>query len=206
MKHKLFQIPIFLLLVILVAGCDKYLDINDNPNQVTNPPINGLLATATYQTGLNVQRMGNITSYYVQQLASPNQSSGRDTYKEEDLSGTWTAHYNVMTDINRMMAKAAESGSSQHLGVAKILMSLNLNMLINMFGDVPYSEAFKGQELLTPKYDNQEALHDTCIRILDEALTELNKTDSKLNLDKNSDLIHGGYVAAWIKSCLSQRR
>jgi hypothetical protein len=85
-------------------------------------------------------------------------------------------------------------------------MSLNLNMLINMFGDVPYSEAFKGQELLTPKYDNQEALHDTCIRILDEALTELNKTDSKLNLDKNSDLIHGGYVAAWIKSCLSQRR
>jgi hypothetical protein len=85
MKNKLFKILI-LPVLLLFAGCDKYLDINDNPNQVTNPPINGLLATATYETGLNVQRMGDVTSYYVQQLASPNESSDRDTYKEEDLS------------------------------------------------------------------------------------------------------------------------
>lgn len=199
MKSKLFKI-LMLPVLLLFAGCDKYLDINDNPNLVTNPPINGLLVSATYETGLNVQRMGNITSYYVQQLASPNTDSDRDTYKEEDLSTTWTAHYNVMTDINRMMTRATESGSSQHLGVAKILMSLNLNMLITMFGDVPYSEAFQGQELLTPKYDNQEQLHATCIQLLDEAVTELNKTDSKLTLDAASDLIHGGDVEAWKKT------
>ena len=200
MKHKLFQIPILLFFLLLAAGCDKYLDINDNPNQVTSPPINGLLDTATYQTGLNVQRMGNITSYYVQQLASPNQGSDRDTYKEEDLSGTWTAHYNVMTDISRMMQLAQEKGSSEHLGVAKILMSLNLNMLINMFGDVPYSEAFQGQELLTPKYDSQESLHATSIQLLDEGIAELQKQDSKLELDAGSDLIHSGNVNAWIKT------
>lgn len=199
MKSKLFQIPI-LLLFLLFAGCDKYLDINENPNLVTNPPINGLLVNATSQTGLNVQRMGNITSYYVQQLASPNTDSDRDTYKEEDLSTTWTAHYNVMTDINRMMTKAQESGSSQHLGVAKILMSINLNMLITMFGDVPYSEAFQGQQLLTPKYDNQQQLHATSIQLLDEAIAELNKTDSKLTLDATSDLIHAGVVEAWKKT------
>jgi hypothetical protein len=199
MKSKLFQIAI-LSAVLLFAGCKKYLDINDNPNLVTAPPINGLLANATYQTGLNVQRMGNITSYYVQHLASPNTGSDRDTYKEEDLSTTWTAHYNVMTDINRMMTLAETSGSSQHLGVAKVLMSLNLNMLINMFGDVPYSEAFQGQQLLTPKYDNQQSLHATSIQLLDEAITELNKTDSKLELDPGSDLIHGGDPEAWMKT------
>lgn len=200
MKNKLFQIPILALAVVLFAGCQKYLDINDNPNLVTNPPINGLLANTTYQTGLNVYRMGNITSYYVQQLASPNTGSDRDTYKEEDLSGTWTNLYDVMTDINRMMALAQQSGSSQHLGVAKILMSMNLNMLITMFGDVPYTEAFQGQKLLTPKYDNQQALHDTCIKLVNEAIVELSKTDSKLELDAGSDLIHGGDTAAWKKT------
>lgn len=199
MKNKLFKIVI-LPALFLFAGCKKYLDINDNPNLVTNPPINGLLANATYQTGLNVQRMGDITSYYVQQLASPNTDSDRDTYKEEDLSETWTAHYNVMTNINRMMMLAEQKGSSQHLGVAKILMAMNLNMLINMFGDVPYSEAFQGQELLTPKYDDQKTLHATSIQLLDEAVTELGKTDSKLALDVGSDLIHSGNTAAWIKT------
>lgn len=78
-------------------------------------------------------------------------------------------------------------------------MSMNLNMLINMFGDVPFAEAFQGQQLLTPKYENQEQLHTTTIRLLDEAISEFNKTTSALKLDKNSDLIHGGNITAWKK-------
>ena len=138
---KLFLYSVTMLGIVL-SGCDKYLDVNTDPNLVYNPPINSMLVTATYNTGLNVQRMGNITSYYVQQLASPNAGSDRDTYKEEDLSTTWTAHYNVMTDIREMMRLAQERQASEHMGVAKVLMAMNLNMLINMFGDVPYSQAF----------------------------------------------------------------
>jgi hypothetical protein len=200
MKQRFLNIFSILLVAALFSGCKKYLDINENPNLVTNPPINGLLVNATMQTGLNVQRMGNITSYYVQHLASPNASSDRDTYKEEDLSTTWTNHYNAMMDIQQMMTLAEQTGSSEHLGVAKILMAMNLNMLINTFGDVPFSEAFQGQELLTPKYDNQQQLHAQSIQLLDEGIAELAKTDSKLKLDAGSDLIHAGNIVAWTKT------
>ena len=200
MKNRTFYILALLLGIVAFPGCKKYLDINDNPNLVTNPPINGLLANATYQTGLNVYRFGNITSYYMQYLASSNAGSDRDTYKEEDFSGTWSAVYDVMMDIMQMNKLAIEQGSSQHLGVGKILLALNLNMLINTFGDVPYSEAFQGQELLTPKYDNQEQLHALTLQLLDEGIAELSKPDSKLELDASSDLIHGGNVSAWIKT------
>lgn len=203
MKNTIYKIILFVFVAATFTSCEKYLDINDNPNLVTNPPINGLLVTATYQTGLNVQRMGNITSYYMQYLASPNAGSDRDTYKEEDFSGTWTTHYNVMMDITRMMNLAEEVGSSEHLGVSKILMAMNLNMLINMFGDVPFSESFQGQELLTPSYDKQEDLHARSIQLLDEGIAELRKTDSKLKLDKTSDLIHGGVTSAWIKTAFA---
>lgn len=190
----------FTFLAVVLASCDKYLDVNTNPNLVYNPPINSLLVTSTYQTGLNVQRMGNITSYYVQHLASSNAGSDRDTYKEEDLSGTWTAHYNVMTDIRQMMVQAEQRQATEHLGVAKVLMALNLNMLINMFGDVPYSQAFLGQAELTPAFDSQQALHDTTVRLINEAIAEFNKPAPSIRLDASSDLIHKGSVAAWKKT------
>lgn len=193
------KLTLYILLVssIVVASCDKYLDVNENPNLVYNPSINSLLVTATYQTGLNVQRMGNITSYYVQYLASPNASSDRDTYKEEDLSTTWTNHYNTMTDIREMMRVAESRQATEHVGVAKVLMAWNLNMLINMFGDVPYTEAFLGKEELTPAFDNQQALHDTTIKLLNEAIAEFDKPTPTIRLDASSDLIHRGSVAAW---------
>ncbi|MBD0374182.1 MAG: SusD/RagB family nutrient-binding outer membrane lipoprotein [Flavisolibacter sp.] len=185
---------------VLVSGCKKYLNVNTDPNLVYNPPINSLLVTTTYQTGLNVQRMGNITSYYVQYLASPNAGSDRDTYKDEDLSTTWTFHYNVMTDIREMMRLAQDRQASEHMGVAKLLMALNLNMLINMFGDVPYSQAFLGKGDLTPGFDNQQALHDTTIKLVNEAITEFNKPTPTIRLDAASDLIHKGSVTAWKKT------
>lgn len=197
---KKFLLYTLTVISVILAGCDKYLDVNTDPNLVYNPPINSLLLTTTYQTGLNVQRMGNITSYYVQYLASPNAGSDRDTYKEEDLSGTWTAHYNTMTDIRQMMRIAQERQATEHLGVAKVLMALNLNMLINMFGDVPYSQAFQSKENLTPAYDSQQALHDTTLKLLDEAIAEFNKPAPVVKLDASSDLIHKGNVASWKKT------
>jgi hypothetical protein len=185
---------------VLLSGCDKYLDVNEDPNLVYNPPLSSLLVSTTLQTGLNVQRMGNITSYYVQHLASPNASSDRDTYKEEDLSTTWTNHYNVMTDLRVMIRMAQERQATEHLGVGKVLMAMNLNMLINMFGDVPYSQAFGGKDEVTPAFDNQQALHDTTLKLLDEAIAEFNKPAPALRLDATSDQFHKGSVAAWKKT------
>lgn len=193
---------IILLFAVLIQGCKKYLDINTNPNLVYNPPINSPLVNTTYQTGLNVFRTGNITSYYVQYLSSPNAGNDRDIYKEEDLSGTWSAFYDVMTDIKEMMklAAAREGNASEHMGVAKLLMAWNLNMLINMFGDVPYSNALKGKEMLTPTFDNQQALHDTTVRLVNEAIAEFNKPVPLIRLDAGSDQIHKGNIAAWKKT------
>jgi len=187
----------FILLSLFSAGCSKYLDVNKDPNLVTDPPINGLLANATLQTGWNVQRLGDYTSYYVQYLASSNASSDRDIYKEEDLSSLWSNFYNAMTDIKMMNEKAVVQNAPLHLGVGKIMTALHLNMLINVFGDVPYSQAFQIGTYLLPQYDNQQSLHATSIQLLDEGIAELNKTNFTLALDPRSDVIHGGDVAAW---------
>jgi hypothetical protein len=98
MKNTLSYI--LLLSVFALGSCSKnYLDVNEvNPNQTQNPPINGLLAQVTYQTGLNYFRAGNITAYYTQQLASPNASSGSDIYDNVDRRSLCYNIYNTVQD------------------------------------------------------------------------------------------------------------
>ncbi len=187
-------------LAIIFTGCSKFLDKLDDPNLVTNPPLNGLLAEATFETGRDVFRMGNVTSYYTQYLASYVQGSDADIYNEVNYSTAWTNFYQTMMNIKQMNIRAADQGATLHLGVGKILMAYNLNMLINAFGDVPFSQALLGQEQLIPGYDNQTALYDSTLSLLDQGIAELNKPNPLLVLDERSDVIHGGSVSAWLKT------
>ncbi len=197
---KIINILLLGSLALSFTACEKYLDKLDNPNLVTDPPINGLMAKVTLETGLNSYRMGDVVSYYTQYLASNTQGSDADIYNEVDYSGTWTNFYNCMMNIKQMSDLAAEKGATYHIGIGKILMAYNLNMLINSFGDVPYTEALQGPELLIPTFDSQEALHDSTLQLLDEGIAELNKTGATLNVDPQSDVIHNGDIGAWIKT------
>ncbi|MEJ7827145.1 MAG: SusD/RagB family nutrient-binding outer membrane lipoprotein, partial [Segetibacter sp.] len=194
-------ISIFMLATTLMVGCSKdYLNINEvNPNQTQNPPINPLLSSVTYQSALNVNRAANITAYYTQQLASPNAASGSDIYDNVDRSSLWYNIYNTVKDGRLMQAQAVAANGFQHVGVAKVMEAMNMSMLIDLFGDAPYSEAFDPAKL-APKYDKAEEIFSACIRLLDEALAEFNKASPTITLDAASDLIHGGSVNAWKKT------
>jgi hypothetical protein len=199
MRIKSFSF--LLAATFLMVGCKKgYFDINEvNPNQTENPPLNGLLATVTYQTGLNVFRAGSVTSYYVQQLASPNASSGSDTYDNVDRSSIWYNIYNTIQDGRIMQQKAEATGGFQHVAVAKITEAINMSMLIDLFGDAPYSQAFDRTNF-SPKYDKAEDIFNACLALLDQGITEFNKPNSAIKIDAGNDFVHGGSMAAWIKT------
>lgn len=203
MKNKIFQYGAWAFLLLLtLTGCDKYLDVNTDPNRPTAPPINGLLATVTQQSALNVFRTGNTASYYVQYLASPNGASPTDVYDRLDFSGSWRSLYDNMADISDLEMLANTAGSSEHLGVAKILKALNMSMVYPMFGSAPYTQAFTGENY-TPTYDSEESIHNVCITLLDEGIAELRKTNSALRLGTTQDFIHGGNRTAWIRTAFA---
>lgn len=189
----------FLFAVLFLVSCKKYLDVNQNPNSATKPPINGLLIRTTQNTALNVYRVADITSYYVQYLSSPGASGETDIYGPIDASGTWTSLYSNMTDIYDLQAFAEEKGSTKYQGVAKIMMAMNLQLVHNLWGDAPYSDAFTG-ETLTPTYDDAQTIFQTCISLLDDGIALLNSTAATVDLDAGSDLIHHGVAPAWVKT------
>lgn len=202
------------LTALAFGSCKKgYLDVNEvNPNQTQNPPISGLLAAVTYQTGINFYRAGDFTSYYVQYLASPNKGSASDVYENADRSTLWfntvttlTATnpfggvYNTVADGRIMQQKAVAANGPEYAGVAKVTEALNMSMMIDIFGDMPYTEAFNAS-IFAPKYDKAEDIFARCLTLLDEAVVEFGKAGASIKLDAASDLIHGGKVSAWIKT------
>jgi hypothetical protein len=203
---KLFIRYIFIFFLAgFFSSCKKFLDVNENPNSPTAPPINGLLTKVTQNTAMNVYRVSDITSYYVQYLASPNPSSATDVYEPIDASSTWTALYDNMTDIYDLERMAAEQGATQYEGVAKILMAMDLHLVHNLWGAAPYSTAFTGEDF-TPSYDNAEQIFGQTLTLLDEGIALLQQTGSTRTIpavsgtSPKTDVIHNGSSEAWIRT------
>lgn len=209
---RIKQLGLLLLAASAFGSCKKgYLDINEvNPNQTQNPPINGLLAAVTYQTGINFYRAGDFTSYYVQYLASPNKGSASDIYENADRSTLWFnttitgtnpfgGVYNTIMDGRVLLQKATDANAYEYIGVVKVTEAMNMSMMIDLFGDMPYSEAFN-PSIFTPKYDKAEDIFNRCLVLLDEAVVEFNRPNPAIKLDAASDVIHGGKASAWIKT------
>lgn len=199
MKYcKNIYILFFLFLSVLAAGCEDYLDINTDPNNPTVAPLNGLLANTSFQTGYNVQDIGDITSYYVQYLASPNQGSATDTQEEVSYDDAWEGIYDIMTDLSDLERKAREEGATDYLGVAKILKAIHLGLAVDVWGNIPYSEGFFAQTL-NPGYDESQQLYDTLQLLLTEGIAELQKGTSTAAVGAD-DFIYGGDTEAWMKA------
>lgn len=200
--QKIFRFVFLLVLIGGLTSCKKFLDVNTNPNAPTSAPINGLLLRATNQTAINVFNVGNITSNYVQYLASPNAASPSDTYDQVDASGTWTNLYDAMTDIYDMEQQAVATGATQYAGVAKVLMAMNLSLLHNVWGAAPFDEAFVG-ETLTPTFEDANTLYQRTLTLLDEGIALLGQTGSTRTIPTGAtspDLIHQGKTANWVKT------
>lgn len=197
---KYLKLVLMAMTVVLFTGCKKYLDINDNPNASTNPPIDGLLANVTNLTPYNEYYLASLTSYYTQYLANPGAGGAADTYDQSDPSTAWGSFYNTLTDLYDMHKFAGEKGLFAYQAVGDILTAYNLSMASNVWGDIPYSEAFVGGANLAPKYDSQKGIYDTCLALLDRSIALLQNPGAANQVTAASDFIHGGNVTAWIKS------
>lgn len=190
------KITVVILSMILFISCDDYLDINDDPNNPTDAPISALMVNSTFETAQNTYRMGSITSNYVQHLASPNPASASDIMEPSNFSGTWAAMYRVMTDLSDMIQKAEETGANHYVGVGQILTALHLAMVVDAWGDVPYSEGLDFQTV-TPAYDSDEDLYQEVFSLLDRGIANLT-APTEISVG-NDDFIYGGDSEKWIK-------
>jgi hypothetical protein len=203
MKRILIKSMFALALMVNLVACEDYLggDTNVNPNKVNEVSLNALLPTVIAASADNYYSVGFNTSQIVQYVASATATaSNTDTHQNIRLGGSWTGIYlRALTNANIMVDEAEEDDSPHYAGIGRILMALNLGLATDLWGAIPFTEAFQADEELTPGFDDQEVIYENIQRLLNEAIEDLNAENSNFSPGAD-DLVYGGNLNQWIKA------
>ncbi|MFW5657344.1 MAG: SusD/RagB family nutrient-binding outer membrane lipoprotein [Bacteroidota bacterium] len=204
---------LLLILSVLLSSCEEWIDptINedpDNPKEVSMgvllPAIEG--SFAYYYGGIDVV---GIQCVWMQQFTgSDRQFVAINNYniRQSDPNNLWNSMYNgVMMDLVQYIEKAEnpESLERNAAGVGKVLMAMSLALVTDVWGDVPYSEAFQGSINTTPAFDTQESLYTEIDNLLTEAIADLQSDENVAGI--TNDYIYDGNPAMWIKAAHTLR-
>ncbi len=192
--------------IALLWGCESnFLDINEDPNNPVNAPLNGLLPNIQYvmTDELGMRSNSGGLSNYVTHLVG--QHVTRGNLSDYGLSGAdfgvtdnWNDLYrSPLQDIKTIESTAAAQGGYNYLGIAQILKAYIYVNLVDLFGDVPYSEANLGALNINPRYDNSATVYDSCFALLDRAIANLQR-ESSVPVGP-ADLFYGGDAETWVK-------
>jgi hypothetical protein len=199
------------VLLIAVAGCSKEkFDINSNPDAVTDISVTPsvLLPGALQSTATNVVSEWWFISWWMGHGA---RSGSYQSLNEEETyaftndfhSAIWTGLYANANNYNIMINKAKEKGQGTYEAIGRIMKSHNFQILTDVYGNIPYTDAFKGTTAPTPAYDKSVNIYNAIFAELDAAIVLLNDaaaTDEAKNPDiATADLVFEGNTTMWKK-------
>lgn len=205
MKNMSINLKSLLLvgLVIMGVSCTKDFDaINTNPNAPVVVPSSLLLpriqSSAINQSLGDAWGIGNIV---IQQTAK-NQFVNEDRYLWGEINGIWNNTFGNMRDLQIIIDQAEANGENNYKGIALVMKSWMFSLATDAYGDIPYTDATKGDEGFNlPKYDEQEKIYEGILADLAEA-NQLLGTSGEVPA---GDLIYGGNTTAWKKLANSLR-
>ncbi len=211
MKNVLKVLFTILMAALILNSCskEKLDEIDLNPNSPTNVPLSLLMPQVTIDIPVGVSGidLAWYSSVFVEHTAGAHaQLQAADNRLEINPTmgnNRWNDIYaNVLHNLNNIIEKATDGDEPErwvHAGIAKVLFAYTLGVTTDIWGDVPYTEAWMGSENRKPKYDTQEFIYTQVLQqMLDEAI-ELLQRETIYN-PANTDLIHGGDVDKWIKA------
>lgn len=190
MSMKKIIISIFAVLALTATSCNKWLDINYNPNAVSEVD-NGLVFPSIELNLLNASGFYGhmLGSFFVENYSiKPGgpQYLGFGHWDTSSISGGMSPGYTnyfyqdlftkVIGNASSIRKTAeAEENWGDYL-VATVMRVYGYQLLVDAFGEVPYSEAFDVSNL-APKYDEGKDIYAGIISELDTALAKVSASD-----------------------------
>ena len=199
---KLAIISTFIL-GLAATSCDSYLDINESPNSPKESDLNASILfpaaemnlAGSYGDYLRITG-GYFAQYYVQSFGTSNYLDySRFEMSATRSSGTYT-QLTSRTQKNLQLVRdiAKEKQNWGDYLAATVLRAFTYQVLVDCYGEVPYTEALDVSNP-TPKYDDGQTIYAGILSELDEALS-----NAKASEPVCTNLLFPGQTAdPWIK-------
>lgn len=187
---------------IMVTSCNKssLIELNDNPNatEVIEPNLmftGAILDMPAWSYSVLSQGMRYFSSY--KEVPAIGDKYYSFTGTQVDFQGFYTTKLNRLIQIESAIQGADDINKRS---IVRILKAYQFNLLTDLVGDVPYSDALAGRGNLTPKYDTQKDIYLSLFNELDEAAADLDASKPSFGA---ADLIFKGNIDQWKKFAYS---
>lgn len=203
MKNIIKLLGVVLTVIVLNSCTSDYLDINKSPNSPTTPELNKLLPASQIMMVSSLGQgnfIGNGLSSYVHQLVSREVQNYGMTPGANNTLNTWNYLYTyVLNDLDAIIENAEEGDNLIYAGIAKTLKAYAFSVMVDLWGDVPYSE-FNIPGLTAPKPDSSKDIYNDLISLLEDAKADLSNTSASNGIKPGQDdFFYAGNVSKWIK-------
>lgn len=206
---NILKLSLIGLIFLMVGACENtdLEELLDNPNSVTpeNAELDLVFNNIMLEFEDFIDESSDETMPYTRMMAMTggNQYNNQDSPTSFDI--LWgIAYADLVPDIDLVIALSEDLGATAHSGIAKVVKAYVFMTLVDLFGNVPFSEANKGVEFQNPAADDDEAVYAAALAMLDDAISDLGKpAPHPVNDLFYGDLSASAARANWIKAANS---
>lgn len=205
-------VPVFgravvLTAIVAAAGCKSFLDVNVSANSPVSVPPATQLPTIIIGSGfVAANTLGRDASLFMQQYAGiNNQPATEDRYAiSGNYDNEWQGDlYTNNLNGSQTLIANTQATSPAYSGIAKLIKAYNFSLVTDLWGDIPYSQALKGLDVIHPTVDKQQDIYEgangvqSLFDLVREGLADLDKTSALT--PGADDLVYNGNLAKWKK-------
>jgi len=204
MKKITTKFLVSLLMIVVLSSCKDVFDNEDiqkNPNAPSDAPYDVLtsgtllgLAELYESTDVRIAYMwaGQLTGLSRQHLTLAQYQVSSGTFD-------WGNYYNVAANARLIQEKADAVNNPWPKGVAQVIEALVLAELTDLYGDIPYSQAFDVEKYPTPVFDKQADVYAKLLTVLDDAIANMQKPVGSLSdlFESSYDFVYHGDLDKW---------
>ena len=198
-NHLIFSLTALVILVAGSTGCKKFLDVNKNLNDPTAVPVSLLLSNCERSIAANMalgSGLGGTMSVYTHQTTG---RVGADKYGAG--SAGWEGLYTAIANLNVIIKRGPAETRYMYAGVAKILKAYAFSILVDVYGDCPYSEFDQFEAgIKQPKFDKGVDIYPQLITLINDGIADINNASPNASKPAADDYIYKGNTANWIKA------
>ena len=193
-----------LLAVLLMASCEDFLDVNEDPNNPTSVtpelvlPVAQVYSANVMYANRYINNLGNMMMY------NWSQSDGFSWYYDEfnyAVNATFYQqifNYSYQNTLKQyQVMESLDAKYDYYKAIAKIMKAYHFQLLVDIYGDVPYSEALQRGGNATPKYDDAEDIYADLMVQLTAAINLIK--NATMPVAVQNDVIFKGNMDKWIQ-------
>lgn len=203
---KKYILILLTLAVIGATSCENWLDVNYNPNDATNATADLVLPGVLTTWASQVSGLNTTTQTWMGYWSHAGGWSGWYTTMKYEITSSFyptgieNYYPGVLTDTK--FIRDNSEGKVLSPAITDVVDAWYFSRLVDLYGDVPYSEACDPSQTLSPKYDDGAAIFADLIKRLDAAMdvfTEKIKgaSSSEFGFINKSDVMFNGDFAKW---------